>query len=221
MATFKFDALGEEAESNVLQGQVVFPFHDYLLSHYLYLIKVINSPNWRWNITKLCFDNYLLHPRWNSTSLTKKREIGLKEVCHCLSSIRTNEKKLSYIGRGQLRLNDSAVSKPGHLKSRLVVTISPDNCLLPSSNRWEPLAIWGLFWTQSFGLIWSAKRYLITIVANIVLLSSSQLTLIFRRTRKILGYLLWTRERYACEIKAFQNWSKLFAGEDLPDCLQY
>ena len=128
-------------------------------------------------------------------------------------------------GRGQLRLNDSAVSKPGHLKSRLVVTISPDNCLLqsnsPSSNRWEPPAIWGLFWTPSFGLIWSAKRYLITIVANIVLLSSSQLTLIFRRTRKILGYLLWTRERYACEIKAFQNWSKLFAGEDLPDCLQY
>ena len=32
-------------------------------------------------------------------------------------------------------------------------------------------------------------------------------TLMFRRMRKILGYLLWTRERYACEIKAFRNWS--------------
>lgn len=114
-----------------------------------------------WNISGLNVDNFLHKVKLYIFDKEKRNwtERGV------LSLNQQYSKSTLYIsGRGQLRLNDSAVSKPGHLKSRLVVRIPlliPGVCCFKVTpfDRWEPLATWGLFWIQSFGLIWSAKRY--------------------------------------------------------------
>ena len=90
---------------------------------------ILYLPRTRCETSELGFDN-CLYPRWNSTSLTKTREIGLKEVGFGLSSsIRSSEKNyLRTRPTPPKRLCSFKTGPPKVPPCGKIILITPLNC---------------------------------------------------------------------------------------------